>query len=363
MAAVSIIIPTYNHAHYLPHAIQSVEVQSLTDWEAIIVDDGSTDNPQAVIAQFTDPRLRYIFQENQGLSAARNTGIRAAQGTYLAFLDADDEWEPEFLRCCVDVLASDGALGGVYTRNYFIDDQSNVLPQLGGHVVPRAEFRSWNLMDGFFPPNAALIRAGVLDNVGVFDVGLSGEADWDFWIRISDHYEMQGIPKALARYRVYPGSMSTDVVHMHSDRIAVLTKHFGPPQGDPSTWFEEKRCVYGFAYRSAARGYLQQNEPEEGWRFLAQAAATWPPLLERLDTFYELAIGDQPRGYRGQVDLLDLESNGAKMLKGLDFVFADAGSTLEAVRRSAYTYAYLALSILSDQAGHWPTIFLAYIQG
>lgn len=100
MPEVSVIIPCYNHGHYLPHAVNSVLAQTFTDWEAIIVDDGSTDNTREVAAQFTDERVRYVHQENRGLSGARNTGIRAAQGAYLAFLDADDEWEPRFLRVC-----------------------------------------------------------------------------------------------------------------------------------------------------------------------------------------------------------------------------------------------------------------------
>ena len=106
---VSVIVPSYNHAHYyVSLAIKSVLAQIYTDWEAIVVNDGSTDETEAVFAQFTDPRIRYIYQENQGLSAARNTGIRTAQEDCLAFLDADDEWEPDFLRCCVDALVHDG---------------------------------------------------------------------------------------------------------------------------------------------------------------------------------------------------------------------------------------------------------------
>lgn len=89
---ISIIIPCYNHAHYLPFAVQSVLAQTCAQWEAIVVDDGSTDDTRTVAARFSDPRVRYHYQENQGLSAARNAGIRIARGDYLAFLDADDEW-------------------------------------------------------------------------------------------------------------------------------------------------------------------------------------------------------------------------------------------------------------------------------
>jgi len=132
----------------------------------------------------------------------------------------------------------------------------------------------------------------------------------------------------------------------------VLTKHFGPPEGDPAGWPEDKRRAYGFAYRSAAWGYLQQGQPDEAWRYLARAASTYPPILERLDTFYELACGDQPRGYRGQADRLDIQANGADMLRRLAALFA-ADPSLRALEGVAYGHAYLALAMLSDQAGDW----------
>jgi glycosyltransferase involved in cell wall biosynthesis len=353
MPRVSVVIPTYNHAHYLPYAVQSVLRQTYADWEAIVVDDGSTDDTADVVARFTDPRIRYIYQENQGLPAARNTGIRAAQSDYLAFLDADDEWEPGFLRRCIGVLSADSTLTGVYTRNYFIDEHGQPLPRLGGQVVPPTAFRSRILQSGLFPAHAALVRADVIREIGHFDIRLTSLEDWDLWIRLSARYQMQGISEPLARYRVYPGSMSTNAARMHANRMAVLTKHFGPPEGDSATWCEEKRRAYGFAYRSAAFGYIQQDQPDEGWRLLAQAASIWPHLLGRLDTFYELACDNQPKGYRGQADLLDIEGNGAEMLKRLDGLFVEAGPPLEPLRRAAYGNAYLALGILSDQAGRW----------
>ena len=93
MAKVSVIIPTYNRAEYVTHAIDSVLAQTYTDYEIIVVDDGSADNTKDVLLPYMD-RIRYIYQENAGLSAARNTGIKAAKGDWIAFLDSDDEWLP-----------------------------------------------------------------------------------------------------------------------------------------------------------------------------------------------------------------------------------------------------------------------------
>jgi hypothetical protein len=349
---VSVVIPCYNHGHYLANAVQSVSSQTLADWELLIIDDGSTDNTPEVAARFSDPRIRYIYQENQGLSAARNTGICAAQGEYLAFLDADDEWEPGFLHCCARVLAANRELAGVYTRYSFIDPEGKVLPQTGGQVVPPRMFRSRLLNGGFLAVHGALVRASVVRQVGMFDVQIAGTGDWDLWIRIAQNYQMQGIVEPLARYRIYPGSMSTDPCRMHEDRMRVLAKHFGPAEGDPVAWPDTKRRVYGAAYQSAALDHIRLAQPGNGWRFLTRAIQTWPPLLENTSLFFELICGDQPKGYRGVAHSLDIGGNGREMLKYLDSLFVEMPS-LKPVRRTAYGNAYLSLAMLSDQAGDW----------
>jgi tetratricopeptide (TPR) repeat protein len=138
---------------------------------------------------------------------------------------------------------------------------------------------------------------------------------------------------------------------MNTNRMAVLAKHFGAPDGDWNAWTREKRRAFGFGYLASALLLLQQHRPDEAWRTLSTAVSVWPGLLGRLDTFYELACGDQPRGYRGQADLLDVGRNGTEMLRRLDDLFARLGPALEPRRRTAYGSGYLALAMLSDQAG------------
>lgn len=350
---VSVVIPCYNHAHYVHFALQSILVQTFSAWEAIVVDDGSTDDTPTVVAQFTDARIRYIRQENQGLSAARNTGVSAAQGEYVAFLDADDEWQPRFLERCVAVLASNATLAGVYSLAQFIDPQGEALPQVGGQVVPSSAFRKRLLEGGFFPPCTTLVRTALVREAGLFDTRLTSLEDWDLWLRLSVHHQMQGIPEALARYRVYPGSMSTHVERMHANRQAVLAKHLGAFAGSPQDWSNEKRCAYGFAYRCTAIDFIQQGNWDAGWRFLEEGLVVWPHLLARLDTFYELACGNQPRGYRGQAATLDIQGNARHMLTWLEKFFAKSDPQFAPWRRTAYANTYLALGMLSDQAGHW----------
>ncbi len=352
---VSVIMPVFNGERFIAQSIESVLAQTYPHWELIVVNDGSTDGTAGIVAQFTDPRIRCIQQDNKGLAGARNTGIDEARGKYLAFLDADDVWRPRFLERCVSVLQGTPNFAGVYTLNYHIDKDGAQLPKWGGQVVPAEALYARLLQGGFFPPCTVVIRTSIAREIGMFDTGLQGQGteDWDLWLRITRHYPMQGIAEPLACYRVYPDSMSTSAGKMHACRMSVLARHFGPPEGDLAAWPVDKRCAFAYAYRAAALGYIAQREPDEGWRYLALALATAPSLAARLDTFYELVLGDQPRGYRGEASLVDVNANGAEMLRRMDALFAAAGPAVQALKGQAYGNAYLALAMLSDQAGDW----------
>jgi len=349
---VSVIIPAHNQAHYLGHALHSVLAQTLPDWEAIVIDDGSTDHTREVVAGFDDPRVRYLYQANQGLSGARNTGVRAAAGAYLAFLDSDDELEPDFLAVCVQALNADRALGAVHTATRFIDESSRVLPQVGAHTLSGEAFRRKLRQGGFFPVISVLARAACVREAGLFDTALTSLEDWDLWLRIVDRHPMRGLPQALVRYRVYPGSMSTNPSRMLANRLAVIAKHVGEPTGDPATWPATTREMYGHAYRVSALEHLQQHQTEASWALLSRAMTIWPPLLGQLDTFYELACGDQMKGWRGDTALLDVEGNGRALLTWLGVLFANTPA-LTGLQPAAYGNAYLALAMLSDRAGRW----------
>src|SRR5512143_848560 len=104
---------------------------------------------------------------------------------------------------------------------------------------------------------------------------------------------MLGIPQSLVSYRMHTGGRSNDMNHMFSDCLRVLEKHLGPPTGDPQTWNEDKRLAYGFAHRYAAFGFFQQGQKQVAWQHLDEAVHFYPEILTRLDTFYELACGDQ----------------------------------------------------------------------
>jgi glycosyltransferase involved in cell wall biosynthesis len=352
---VSIIMAAYNHARYIREAIASALAQTYERWELIVVDDGSTDDTAALLRQFTDLRIRYIYQENQGLAASRNRGIALAHGPYLAFLDSDDVWMPHFLERCVSVLGGESDLAGVYTLIYHINQNSARFQNSYGRVVPPGLLYHQLLEGGWFPPCAAVVRSRIVHEVGLFDTSLQGQGteDWDLWLRIAHLYPMRGVSEPLACYRVYDGSMSTDVERMHANRLAVLAKHFGQLEGEPQTWPEDKRRAYAFTYRTAALGYIGRGDTDDGWGYLRHALEVEPGLLARLDTFYELALGDQPRGYRGDANALDIEASHAELRRRLDGLFTSSSPSVQAHKRVAFGSGYLALAVLSDQAGNW----------
>ncbi|MBR3430978.1 MAG: glycosyltransferase family 2 protein [Clostridia bacterium] len=120
---VSIITPCYNGEKYIGETIDSVLSQTYTDWEMIIIDDGSKDNSAEVIKQYTDPRIKYFRQENAGSAAARNNGLRRAEGQYIALLDADDLWRPEFLEKQIKIMKEKNVICVACSYDH-IDDQS-----------------------------------------------------------------------------------------------------------------------------------------------------------------------------------------------------------------------------------------------
>jgi len=192
---VSIIVPAYNYARFLPHALDSVLAQTFGDWECIIVDDGSTDDTAAVVAKYADrdARFRYVRQENRGPAAARNHGMTLAAGDYLQFLDADDRLEPHKLALHVRYLDEHPECDIVYGEVSFFrtSDPSRVFPSLGGklsrsimgRVHGNAEalraLEHYNIMSTL----AAMLRCNVIDKAGLFDESAAGCEDWGYWIR------------------------------------------------------------------------------------------------------------------------------------------------------------------------------------
>lgn len=232
MPKVSVVIPVYRQAHYLPAAIASLLTQTLQDFEIVVVDDGSPDDvPGALARASSDPRIKLVRQENKGLAGARNSGLAAATGDFLCFLDADDTYEPSKLERQVRLLEGSPDLGWAYcdiittgATGEPLAEQFRIAEQpreLSGDIFASL------LQGGFFPPHTVMVRRSVLEKEGGFDPVLGGHADYELWLRLAGAGHRAGfIPEPLVRYRTHGESMSKDGRHMDETRLATLVKIF-----------------------------------------------------------------------------------------------------------------------------------------
>jgi glycosyltransferase involved in cell wall biosynthesis len=206
---VSVIIPAYNYARFLPGAIQSVLDQTFRDFELIVVDDGSTDDTADVVSPYARRHgVIYIRQENRGLSAARNTGIRHAGGELVAFLDPDDLWLPEKLQRQVALMDANADVGLSYCMVDFIDGEGQRLPELSwphpeGATYKDLLYLNWVTGSG----SSVMVRRSVFDGAGLFDESLRGLEDMDMWLRILRHHKSGHVDEVLARIRRHVKSM------------------------------------------------------------------------------------------------------------------------------------------------------------
>ncbi|NLX14674.1 MAG: glycosyltransferase family 2 protein [Phycisphaerales bacterium] len=264
MPSVSVIIPCYNYARFLECAVYSVLAQTFADWEAIIVDDGSTDDTALVVAGLNDPRIKYIFQQNRGLSAARNTGISAARADLIALLDADDYWHPDFLHKMVPLLWSFDDAAAAYCGYHVVDESGKVVRSPEAKTVRPELFYETMVCEGnWLAPAGVVFRKAAAEEVGMFDETLRALEDADLWERLSRRRPFIGLSEALVYYRRHHTNMSNDHARMISSDFQKSVKAFGPPDGSPSSWAPLKRRAFARVFRTGVSRYLADgNLPE-----------------------------------------------------------------------------------------------------
>lgn len=224
---VSVLLPTYNREDLLQRAMASVLAQTYTDFELIVIDDGSNSATAATVRSFEDERIVYLRQSHRGVSAAENSGLAAARGAFIAFQDDDDEWLPEKLQ--VQVTAIEQApqqVGVVYTGRWMVQDgrqtygPSLKILRLAGDIHAQLVRR-----ETYVPLVCALVRRECFAAVGHFDETLPTSNDYDLWIRMSQHYQFLYIPQALAVVHATAGSVSRNPAHTMEARDLLLRKH------------------------------------------------------------------------------------------------------------------------------------------
>ncbi len=223
---VSVVIPAYNYARFLKEAISSALAQPYSPLEVIVVDDGSTDDTPALLANIIDPRLRVIRQANAGLSAARNTGIREARYPFIAFLDADDRWAEDFLPKVMArfrELPDDFVIVTGGSQRMTADGRLVQKPRSQTPPPATLTARDFILVNRMFP-SAVVARRCALIECGGFDVTLRSSEDRDMWIRMTTNHRTAYIQDTLAHIRRHGENMSKHATRMRENTLRTIGK-------------------------------------------------------------------------------------------------------------------------------------------
>jgi glycosyltransferase involved in cell wall biosynthesis len=272
---VSVVIPNYNCARFLPAALDTALAQTYPHVEVIVVDDGSRDDSLDVLRPYED-RVRVITQANQGVAAARNHGISASRGDLVAFLDADDEWHPEKLAKQVPLFRRP-AVGLVYCSLEYIDESGALL---GTNFTGRRGrvLREIALLQGTIVlagGSTAVVRRECFERTGGFDLKLSTAADWDMWRRIACHWEVDVVREPLMRYRLRPGSMHRNVDVFAHDMLHGFAQMYADPAA-AAIWPLRRRS-YATLYLMLSGSYLHARRWKPALQYAARSVWAWPP--------------------------------------------------------------------------------------
>lgn len=251
--AVSVIVPAYGVAHLLGDALDSLIAQHFTDWEAIVIDDGAPDDVAGAVARYAgDPRIRLVQTDNGGISVARNRAIRHARADFIALLDGDDRYEPDYLGTMVAALRADPRLGFVTCDALFFGEGrigrrfSEYAPQDEPITLARVLRREFNVFI------ASIIRLAAFDQAGGFDESIRWGEDLDLWIRLLElGWGARYVPGTLARYRRRAGSASSQTAAMRRSVIRIYRA--------------TADRLAGRAERQVALAMAEQSEREADW--------------------------------------------------------------------------------------------------
>jgi glycosyltransferase involved in cell wall biosynthesis len=277
---ISVVIPAYNAARFLPRCVESVLAQTLEPEEIIVVDDGSKDDTTAVAQGLG---VKVITQPNGGLSAARNTGMRHAKSDWIALLDADDLWAPEKLRLQANKVRDDTVL--VYTGIRIFDD--NGTRQLCLADPPSVTCRLLRYRNPI-APSSVLARRDEMTRDNGFREDIRACEDWEMWVRLMRLGKFEFVPEPVTDYYVYPGSMSADPNRMLVAMEQILEPTLVADLNGASRWAWRRRIRSAQLYSAALIARDNGLSGEIGYELRSLAA--WPSPFWESQRFVGLGV-------------------------------------------------------------------------
>lgn len=282
MPVISVIIPAYNAEKTIAQTIESVLNQSFVDFEAIVINDGSTDLTLDILGQIEDPRIQVFSYGNAGVSAARNRGISQAAGEFIAFLDADDLWTPDKLEKQLQALQDHPQAAVAYSWTDYIDESGNFLRPgdritVSGNVYEQLLLRNF-IANGSNP----LIRRDALQVVGGFNPELTHGEDWDLWLRLAANYQFVPVHQKQILYRLSPQAASANLSKMKVQSLTIIDLAFSQA---PASLQPLKRASIANLYQYLMFRVLEsrpgRSENLAAARYFCQMVWQEPAILKR----------------------------------------------------------------------------------
>ncbi|MEW6236061.1 MAG: glycosyltransferase family 2 protein [Candidatus Omnitrophota bacterium] len=268
---VSVVLPAYNRERTILRALNSVLSQTFADFEILAVDDGSADGTIKAIQSCADPRIRCLRHEkNRGAAAARNTGIKAARGEYVAFLDSDDEWLPQKLElqtAALDACCPETGGNSTWTFDHFPQQERTVVhsPRIEGpflkHIALGCDLR---------PGTALMIRRSVYDDVGLYDDTLTRLEDWDWLLRFAQKYTLDIVKEPLAH--IHMGAMPP-TSRVEAPTLAIIQR-FLHPMTQFGRLFRQRAIA--LQYMLLAAGFFRDRRYGKGFRYFLKGFSQYP---------------------------------------------------------------------------------------
>jgi len=242
---ISVIMPAYNASLFIGEAIESVIQQTYTEWELVIIDDGSTDSTCNVVEPFLrDNRIRLIKQQNSGVSKARNTGVCNASGQWIAFLDADDLWLPQKLHLQMKCAEENRDLALVHTSAFRFRARLSEAEPISNPVYDKSDPYKSLLMYDFIITSSVMVSKECIKAVGCFDENLFGPEDWDLWIRIAKDFKIYKVDMPLVYYREHPEGISKNYYRQFEQRMKVMKRYVLNSKCNRSSRLKKKALWY-----------------------------------------------------------------------------------------------------------------------
>lgn len=223
----TVVMPAYNAAAYLAQTIESVLSQTFTNFELLIIDDGSTDNT-AIIAedyQQKDKRVKLLIQSNQGVSATRNQGITSSNSEYIAFIDADDKWFPDKLALHYQHLEKNPDLGVSYAKVEFLTPDGKHTRKIAQGRLTKLQPQHFLYENPTMTVSNLVVRRQIFEEIGCFDCNMNYSEDLDFLFRVAcSHWKIEGIDHVLLGYRTTQGGLSSQLDKMEQGWETLMAK-------------------------------------------------------------------------------------------------------------------------------------------